>query len=280
MNWFLLVTISAILMTVRIILQRFLLRDKGDAQAFTILHDLFAGIGIFPFFLLFGFSYPTSLIPFIALLVATLFYAAGDLTSIKSSQLEEASLVSPLLRLRNIFVLLGSALFLGEKITLLKIISVIFIILGSFIICSEKRKVNFSKGVIFAIMASFFLACAVLLDKAFVLNYSLPTYMSLVLYLPAFWIFLFTKNKSKRVIKELKLQKFGVVITGLFFGWSLFSLLAAIAVGEVSRVVPVFELSLVLVVLGGVIILKENEKIVKKFIGSLFILLGVALIGM
>ncbi|MEA3355377.1 MAG: DMT family transporter [Patescibacteria group bacterium] len=278
MNWFQLSLLSAILMTVRGLLARFLLRNKGDARGFTILHDFFAGIAIIPFFFIYGFKFPPAIIPILGLLVATLVYAVGDITNIKSYQLEEASIVTPLIKLRVIIVLVGSAVFLHESITWLKLLAIIFVLCGSIIIGFEKGKFVFSKGVKYSLLSAFFLGCAFLLDKAFVVNYSLPVYMSTILFLPALWILISTKNGLQRSINELKLQKWGVVIAGLFFGWALFAFLAAISKGEVSRSTAVVELSLVFIAVGGYVFLNERKKLWQKIIGSLLILVGVLLV--
>jgi uncharacterized membrane protein len=75
------------------------------------------------------------------------------------------------------------------------------------------------------------------------------------------------------------LQKGGVVITGVFFGLALLTFLAALSMGEVSRVTPISESSIVLVLVGGMFFLGEKDRLFQKVAGSLLILVGIILLS-
>lgn len=278
MNWFLLAITSAVLMSINNLLLRRTLRDGGDPYAFTILFELFAGLAVIPFFVFFGFSWNFNLITAIGLILATFFYAVGDFSSIKSYQYEDASVLAPIQRFRNVVVLLGSFVFLKEALTIPKLFAVIIILIGAYIISSNEGKLKISKGIFWSLLASIFLGIAFLFDKAFVSNYSLPAYMSLILFLPAIWNILFIKFNFKRIKEEYMLQKKAVILPGIFFGWALFALLASLSIGEVSRAVPVSELSIVFVVAGGILFLKERKNVLQKLLGSGLVFAGILML--
>lgn len=274
------VLISATCLTVRDLLARVVLRKGSDEYAFAVLHDFFAFLGLIPFLFLYPFRLPNSTGPYFGLFLATIFYALADLTNIMAFSAEEASVVVPLTRIRNIFVVIGSALFLHEPLTVNKILGVILILAGSMIISFKGKKIKLSRGIWFTLAYSFCIASGMILDKAFVANYSLPVYTSLIFFLPSFWLLLYSKFDFKRVIKEQKKQGWGVALVGILLGWTVFSFTAAILKQQVSKVALAAEISLVFSVIGAVVILKEKENLTGKIIGSLILLLGVCLVSL
>ena len=279
MNWFILACLSAVLYAGKDLYAKSVLKGKKtDAMAFTILQDCFAAIVALPFLFLLGVSYPTNYLSLLALLIVTVLYAISDLLIVKSLSLEDASIVIPIFKLRTVITFILSIVFLDEEFTNLKAISILLILAGAIIITFKKKEVKLSKGILYILITSVTSSIAFTLDKAFIENYSVPVYVFFVFILPAFWIFLITKNRVERVMKEFSFQKERIIILGSLFGLEMFAYFSALKLGEVSRVLPVFELSLGLTVLGSIVLLAERKDIFKKLIGSLLILVGVILI--
>lgn len=64
------------------------------------------------------------------------------------------------------------------------------------------------------------------------------------------------------------------MLSALLASWSYWFLVQALAVGEVGQVVPIYQGNLVLVVLAGILLLRERTDLTRKLLAA-----GVALAG-
>ncbi len=278
MNWFILALIAALFFSSQRIAVRFLLRKQGDPVAFTIGHNLLAGLTLVPIFLFFDLHLPTNPKTWLLYVVAVFFYGLGDVYTYKAIKELSVSTWQIITQVRHIFVLLGGLIVYSEPLTSLKILGILLIIVGAFVTLYHKeRKIYFSVGIFFTILAAFLISAGILTDKTIIKDFSMPLYVSLNLMTISVGgaIYLSFRNKTKDIIDEFKIQKHGLVLTAILFGLHKFFLILAINAGEVSRVVPVSQAALIFTVIASVLFLKEYERLPQKILGIIIMILGV-----
>ena len=279
MEWFILALIAALFFSSQRIAVRFLLRKQGDPVAFTIGHNLLAGVTLIPIFFFFDLHLPTNPKTWLLYIVAVFFYGIGDVYTYKAIKELSVSTWQIITQVRHIFVLLGGLLVYSEPLTSLKILGILLIIIGAFVTLyhKERRKIDLSAGIFFTVLAAFLISAGILTDKTIIKDFSMPFYVSLNLMTISVGgaIYLSFKNKTRDIIHEFKIQKHGLVLTAILFGLHKFFLILAINAGEVSRVVPVSQAALIFTVISGVLFLKEYERLSQKIIGIIIMILGV-----
>ncbi|MBU1164300.1 DMT family transporter [Patescibacteria group bacterium] len=277
MNWLIFSLLTAFFFALSTVIARAFLKKQGDALAFTAIHDFIAGAILLPVIFI-NFSLPTHNITWLFFIGLVIFALLSDWSGFVALKLIDVSLFKIVWQSRHILVLLAGFLFFAESITLVKVSAVLLIIIGVIIALYEKAKVNWSKGITFTILSTVFGACAIVFAKFAIKDFSANLMASLELMLIGILIFTFLKFKPKTIIKEFKVNKWGLILAGGFFGISELFMFMSLKIGEVSKVVPVVQSSLVFAVLMGIIFLKEYKRIPQKIIGMLVIVIGVLLL--
>ncbi|MBU1975363.1 MAG: DMT family transporter [Nanoarchaeota archaeon] len=280
MNWFILAILAAVFFSAQRIVARLLLRKQGNPIAFTVCHNLIAGAVIIPAFFFFDFHLPVHAKTWLLYLVAVFFYGVGDVYTYKAIQNLSVSTWQIITQVRHIFTLLGGFLIYSEPLAAVKILGIVLIITGAFVTLYNKRektKLNWSVGIFFTVLAAFLISAGIITDKTIIHDFSMPVYVSLNLITISVGGFLYLgiKGKTKSIVQELKMQRYGLLLAGILFGIHKFILILAIKLGEVSRVIPVSQAALIFTVIAGVLFLKENERLPQKVIGIAIIALGV-----
>jgi drug/metabolite transporter (DMT)-like permease len=195
----------------------------------------------------------------------------------------EVSIRAPIGESRTLWVLLLSALFLAEKITITKIIGV-FVIIGGVALLSYKRE-NLSrslndKGIQFTLLVSFLIAIAAIIDKKALSYFSVGTYGVLMYLFPAALLSIYAlgpvRFDTRQVIRK---QTWLLLIVGALSAATYLLNLNALSLADVSAVYPVMRLSTVFTVLGGIILLHEREHVLQKLGSSAIVFVGVLLVS-
>ncbi len=281
MNWFIFALLAALFFSAQRITSRIILREKGDPVAFTMLHDLLSGLFILPLLLFIDVSFPTNPSTWLFFIIATIFFTFGDVFSYKAVHTLDISTYQIINQLRHVFVLLAGFVFYNESLYLLKILGITLIIIGAVITLYHRSIVfhkQYNKGIVFTILSALFISLALATDKTILKDFSFVLYAALSMLGSGVLgsAYLFLTGRGGSLVHECKLQGKGILLAALLFsGYKIF-IVFSVASGEVSRVVPVTQSSLIFVVLGGILFLKEYNRLWQKLIGVLVISLGVA----
>lgn len=198
----------------------------------------------------------------------------------KALDLGTVSKVTPVDKTSIVLTLILSSLFLNEKITTIKIISITLILLGTFLtIKKESKDSKENRWILYAILTAFFTSTTTVLSKIGIenTNTTLITFLRTIVVLIILTTITLFKKKYK-YIKDIKSRSWlFIILSGLSTSLSWLFYFKALALGEASIVFPIEKLSLVVSILISIIFLKE--KVSKKQItGIIIIVIGTSLL--
>lgn len=198
----------------------------------------------------------------------------------KALDLGTVSKVTPVDKTSIVLTLILSSIFLNEKITTIKIISIALILLGTFLtIKKESKDSKENRWILYAILTAVFTSTTTVLSKIGIenTNTTLITFLRTIVVLIILTTITLFKKKYK-YIKDIKSRSWlFIILSGLSTSLSWLFYFKALALGEASIVFPIEKLSLVVSILISIIFLKE--KVSKKQItGIIIIIIGTSLL--
>lgn len=277
MNWFIFSILAGFFFASARMVSRGLLREKGNAMAFTAIHDFLAGLVLLPFIFI-NLHFPQHLTTWLFFAGVVVFGFLCDWLAFVALKLIDVSLYQIVNQVRHIFILIGGLFLFAEAITGFKIIAVVLIIAGVVIALYQNTRFNINKGVAVTFLSTLFAVVAFLFVKLAVADFSEIAMASTELMLIGLLSFGFLRFSPRRLIEEINLQKFGLVICGLLFGLFEVFLFYALKLGEASRVIPVIQCSLIFTLLFSFIFLKERSHLLQKILGSVIVIIGIIFI--
>lgn len=200
----------------------------------------------------------------------------------KALQLGNVNKVTPIDKSSTILTMILAMIFLGESITVLKIISIILIGVGTYLMIEKKdddRQAKDNKWLIYAFGSAIFASLTSILGKVGIENVesNLGTAIRTVVVLIMAWIVVFVTKKQKEVKNiDKKSWKF-LLLSGLTTGLSWLCYYKALQNGPASIVVPIDKLSILITIAFSYVILKEKLKR-KSIIGLILIVAGTLLL--
>ncbi|MDP2934706.1 MAG: DMT family transporter, partial [bacterium] len=282
--WFTLALLGAFFQATYLILNKVFLRK---------INEYILGAGVFLTSSLFLFIFSTIKgFPFLgekfffAILITGSINVVTTILILKSLKTTDASLVFPMLSFTPAFTILTSFIILKEFPTQYGFIGVLLIVFGSYVLNSESIKLKkilepfrtmFStRGLIYAFIVAFLFSVSTIYDKIAVMN-SDPIFGSAASCLfISILLILINFIRKDNFFKEYKseLPKFGV--SGLANAFSIFLVNSALTMQIVPYVSSIKRVSVLFGAIYGFILFKEKN-IIKRLVGTLIMVSGVAL---
>lgn len=192
----------------------------------------------------------------------------------------DVSKVTPIDKTSIVITLILSSIFLKEKITTIKVISIILISFGTMLTINKpKEKSTNNKWIIYAILTAIFTSTTTIISKVGLnnINSYLATFIRTIVVFIILIIIIFIKKKYKD-IKELDSKGLRIVIySGITNTLSWLFYFKALQNGEASVVFTIEKLSIVVTILLSVIFLKEKLN-KKQILGIIIISSATALL--
>lgn len=229
-------------------------------------------------FILFG-EIPKEPIVYLYLTLPVILIFLGNLFLIKAYKTEDISNINILSRSGIIITFLSGILLLNEKITYWNIFGVITIILGILVIFYEGKKIKPTTGFLFATCAGVFMGGMAYFRKLtlYYVNpitvvFSSSLFMTIILlFIPK------TYRDLKPIISKYKKK---IIITRFTAIAGFYLIMWSFSQGNISIANTNYETAFLLSTsFIGIWILGEKKRVVKKFIGSLFCILGIILLN-
>ncbi len=258
-------------------LNRFLLRDGDDSTAYAWYFQLirvlvFGTLAIFDWHIILT---PYSIFLFILLGISEFI---GTYWYMKMHAYSDLSISAILTRTRLIWVPIIAFFLINEKLTIPDYIGIVIIFLGVSLTITPKKLVV-DKGALYANLSAFIIAINVVITKM-LLPYGSNAIIMTALALPSIFLFpLFMKNSPKRIET---LFKTNIILKTFAIGISLITLylfMAALRIGDASKVNAVYQGMMIISVVAGIIFLKERKNIGRKLIGATITVVGVVLLS-
>lgn len=275
-DWVILAVFAGVGSNILNIINRYLLRDGGDSNAWAWTFEFLRLILFLPF-LFFDFNMDTSLKAVLLLVSVGITEFISVYFYMKMHKYSHLSISTILSRTRLVWVPVIAFLFLGERLTGMQYAGIAVLFFGLSIVVAP-HKFFIDKGAVYANLAAFMIAINTILLKESTAYASTPVIM-LFFSLPSVILFpLFMKNARKRLIDQNLKQKLPKILASVSNVIALFFLMAALRLGDVSRVNAIFQGMLILSVAAGIILLKERQDIKRKLIGTAVTIFGILLL--
>lgn len=198
----------------------------------------------------------------------------------KALDLGTVSKVTPIDKTSIILTLILSSIFLNEKITIIKVLSIIFILVGTLLTIrknDEESKDN--KWILYAVLTAIFTSTTTVISKVGIenTNTNLTTFLRTIIVLILLTIITLFKKKFKDIKKLNKNNYLFIILSGISTSLSWLFYFKALSLGEASVVFPIEKLSLVVSIVTSTIFLKERLN-KKQIIGIIIIVMGTSLL--
>ena len=198
----------------------------------------------------------------------------------KALDLGTVSKVTPIDKTSIILTLILSSIFLNEKITKIKVLSIILILIGTLLtIKRENKNSKDNKWILYAVLTAIFTSTTTILSKIGIenTNTSLTTFLRTVIVLILLTAITLIKKKYKNIKKLNKKNYLYIILSGISTSLSWLFYFKALSIGEASKVFPIEKLSLVVSIIVSCIFLKEKLN-KKQILGIVIITLGTSLL--
>src|SRR3989344_4108549 len=279
MQWYILVVISAILISFSDILKKSILNKEHSAE-FSTTHSIIITLLLTPF--IYNLQLNMSNIVIVLLIIKSILLLASSLLFMKAIKHNQLSQIMPLKNLSPVFLLILAFALLNEHISTQKLLGVFMILVSGYLLEKESlKKENILKNIYF-ILSMIFVSISALLDK-YLINY---VNIYTLLYIPfllmtIFMIIIqFTIYKGYQDIKHsIKYGGYWLIISAIVILISDFTYFLAVAIPGtfISLIIPLRRLStLFSTILGGAIF--HDKFIVDRIVLCLFMLVGVYLL--
>lgn len=200
----------------------------------------------------------------------------------KALQLGNVNKVTPIDKSSTILTMILAMIFLGEKITILKIISIILIGIGTYLMIEKKndnKQAKDNKWLIFALGSAIFASLTSILGKIGIngVESNLGTAIRTIIVLIMAWVVVFITKKQNEIKGiDKKSWKF-LLLSGVTTGLSWLCYYKALQQGQASVVVPIDKLSIIITIAFSYFYLKEKLN-KKSMIGLVEIIIGTLLL--
>lgn len=284
MSWQILISLSVILYSFSVLLQKVLLKDdKSDPISFSIFFQIGVSVVIAILVLMIkgGIAIPDLSYIWVSVLLMGILYGLANVSVFKSLKLTDASQFGVLFQSKNLFAIVGTSLIFNEMLTAKQWIGALLIIVGVVIVSLNKTKFKLDKGSVLALLAGLLFGAANINDRFLVSYFDPYSYVVVGFLFPAILIaVIYPKKLSgiKMFINKKYLLK--MILLCLTYGLSATAFFAALSTTDnASQLFSINSFSVITVVLFSIIFLKEKDFMPRKILGAILSLIGLLLVS-
>ncbi|MBI4406064.1 MAG: EamA family transporter [Deltaproteobacteria bacterium] len=198
--------------------------------------------------------------------------------SFKADRFVEVTVTSILSQLQVVFVCLGGIVFFEEKLAAIQWTGIIVVLLGLCILI-QPRQVTLSKGVYYKLISTVAMSAALLFDKKLI-SVCDPAVVALSGFLIPTLIAITCHPKNVGAASRFIFEsRFLNVLMGALAALTYYSIVKAFSVAPISIVFSIFQLSVVLTVLLGILFLHEKDRIMAKLAAAVMVALGTMMLS-
>lgn len=273
--------ITAFLFAAFGLISRYLSKESKYPLAFAVIYGGISSLFTIPIFFIEQWKFG-NITPFIIFVtfIATILFGLFEANQFFARKNLEASRLTIFFQITPLVTFLASLLFLGESITVQKLVAVTIIVGGNLVAVYKHGGYITRQGLFYALATVISLGLAYVADKAVFSEYPLGLYMFISYLFPVLYIFVFMRKERLSTIRyELKRTNWKTPLLALVSVAGYYMVLKTFQLTEASIAIPIIFSSTVLTALGGIIILKERSSIPQKIIGAAIVVIGVTLLS-
>ena len=283
MTWQLLVSISTISFAGTVLLQRVLFSKKlCDPITFAIFMQIVVGIMIFFYALIRGIDLSYHTLPIPNLLLMAAIYAVGNIVMFRSLKLIEASQFGILFASRALWSVLIAFFVFGEVLTPTQWGGLSLVVIAIVLVSATNKLKTFSAGHVYGLLAGFAIGAAFIND-AYILKdgFDVPSFLAIAFLLPGLILAVVYRENTVAACKKLSSRPFLTVALPIVALYAIGAITIFVAFQKAYNpavLASIAQSQVVLVVLGGIIFLREHKNIIRKIIAGVISVVGVVLL--
>lgn len=280
MQWYMYLIINVIVFSLATLYQRTILKKSRDPVVAYVVSGVIGGLILLSYGLMVGFQIPEISKISLNLILMTVLLGFGSVFNFTALKRVEVSEFTVLFSTRVIWTVAAAILILGESFSSKQFIGAGLIILSVILVSWKKKSMRLSEGEMLTLAGAFFFGIEFVNDAYLSVHTDLFFYMPLIFLLPSIFIGLINFKKMLRINKFLNLKEtFNLGLLALMFSVSATSTFMAYQKGHnIAQIAVLNQTSTILIVLLGIIFLKERSHIKLKIIGAIVSLIGVFLV--
>ncbi|MBI3366177.1 DMT family transporter [Candidatus Roizmanbacteria bacterium] len=278
MIWFIFILTSTFLYSIARIIQRVLLKDeKSDSITVSILFQLFLSLILFIFGYFFGhlsFDNFYQVLPNFILLAVL--YGLGNVFIFQALKRIDTSAFAILYSGRVFISVAASSFFLHEGLSLKQYLGMFFIITSIVIVFNKKFSFHLNKGLLFTLLGALFFGLELTNDRFILKTFNVYSFLFLSGLFPAIltsFIYPSSLKKIAALVQLNRLIKFMLIC--LIYALGMIFYFFALQIGtNSSQIAALDQLSTIVIVILGIFILKEKQRMFRKVIASIISVIG------
>lgn len=282
MSWQLLVGLSILLFSINGLLHRVLMKDsKSDPNAQAFMFTTIVGLlGLVIVLFQGGLKSHISLVQLPYFFLIASFTTIGSIFAFKGFKYIEASEHTILLTSSKLWSLIGAVVFLGETLTLRKLVAGVMIVSGVMIAEWRKHKFVVNIGGLYVLLAAASYATGEILSFYILRNFDSTAFLVYCSFLSAIIILVLNPNILSKLSFYTKPSNLANIVTVSVNDTlaSLFLYTAYQLGRNALQIGPLMATQTIATVVLALVFLRETDNIPQKILGSLIAVIGTILI--
>jgi drug/metabolite transporter (DMT)-like permease len=277
---FLFIFLAVIFTTAARVVVRYILRET-EPYAFSLLTQIIDMIIWLPFALA-AFSWPADKTAWIVLIAGGILWGAVSLCSNIALKGTELSLKEPLTQSKVLWGMLIAVFFLHEQPSVYRIIGTIIIFIGvSTLLWHPERKFGSLRdsGVKWTLGTAVIAAITSAIDKYALTFFDPAVYGFFVYLIPGVVLSFFLRGRTQHIGHLLKKHGKIAIAAILMSTIGYYFTLRAYNAIDFTIAYPLLQLSTLLTVVGGIVLLKEHKHLWQRITATAIIVAGAILVG-
>ena len=208
-----------------------------------------------------------------------LIYVLGNalyFTSLRAAELSEIDLF---LRTSSLWTFLLGIVLLGESAASVTVLGATLIVGSVLLLSNQRGHIRFDRAGLLALGAALAFGAGNVVDKALSPSFDALSYTVINLLLTGFGMLLMARARpSALLVPELR-GKAALIVSATFALTQLLIILAFAAGGAAGEVILVAQGRLLILLAVGIVILRERDRIPRKLVAGVIMLVGIALLS-
>lgn len=275
--WFLFAILSGFFFASLNLIERHLLEsDESDPLAFSFFFSFLSMLLLIPF-VLFDPQFSSEFLPWLLVIIVSALLSANNFLNFTGIKYASASIVGTIGKFKIVWVFVLGLLLAQEVWSPYKGLGIFLTVLAGVVLVAKLNMGASLKGIIFAFVSTFFGAMALVIYTPLLKEFNVTTLTFLIFAFPAGINFIAMKGRIFRVQRQYNAYSWRLLIVSVFGVLGNIFIVAAINLGEASRVLVVVEFLFILVLLGEHYVLKDKTQVLRKGIAATFATIGAIL---